>query len=155
MFSDTLLTVVGAAEGELSTDALFAIVHLIRETDDTRAHLAWGAREATPEAIAATAARSRANQGYVADEINIVNVSHLIRTVRIKAARNRIDLFLPAPDSIEFAEMMQPYATLEGGIVTQEVMMRRDRAAQHIGAQVRALAVGRGAVGREARPAAA
>ncbi|MGY3346969.1 MULTISPECIES: hypothetical protein [unclassified Bradyrhizobium] len=122
------------------------------------------ARVLTSHAAPAKRHRKRSQQllrgreqtrGYVADEINIVNVSHLIRTVRIKAARNRIDLFLPAPDSIEFAEMMQPYATLEGGIVTQEVMMRRDRAAQHIGAQVRALAAGRGAVGREARPAAA
>jgi hypothetical protein len=144
-FGDVLLTVVAQAEADFASDAHFAVVDFVNETDGRSAHLACGARDATPEAVAAMVARSPAAQGYVVARINVVNVSHVIRVIRTTAARHGIDLtarFLPAPDSDEFQGLMQPYAQQETGIVERSARRKREAIARRIGEQARARAMG-------------
>ncbi|MFL5239886.1 MAG: hypothetical protein ACJ8EL_20275 [Rhizomicrobium sp.] len=145
MFGDVWLTVVAQAESDVSVDALFAVSDLIREADGRRAHLARGARDAIPEAIAAELARSPEGKGYVAERINLVNVSHIIRRIRVTAARHGIDLTSPlmlAPASEEFQELMQRYARQENGIVEARARRKREAIARRVGEQVRARLAG-------------
>jgi hypothetical protein len=153
LFGDAWLAVVARAEADFATDALFAVVDFIG-SGGRSAHMACGAHAATPEAIAAAVAKSPAAQGYVAERINAVNVSHIIRMVRTAAARHGIDLtdrFLPAPGTAEFAELMAPYKQQEIGIVEVGARRKREASARRIGEQVRARATGQGAGSRRAR----
>jgi len=137
MFGDAWLTVVAQAETDFSMDALFAVVDFIHEGDGKRAHMACGARDATPEAIAAMVAKSPAAQGYVAERIN--------RMIRVTAARHGIDLtdrFMSAPGSSEFAELMAPYTQQAIGIVELSARRKCEANARRIGELVRVRAMG-------------
>lgn len=153
VFGDVVLAAIAKAEGDCTVDAHFAVVDFIAP-DGQRAYLACGAHDATPETIAAELAKSYLVHGFVAERVIMVNISHLIRTVRTNAAQLGIDLtvpFLPAPESDEFLELMSPYAELPGCIVELRNVKQRDAMARKIGARVRARAMGQGGIGHQRR----
>lgn len=150
-FADVVLITIAKAEADFTVDAHFAVVDFVGK-DGQRAYLACGARDTTPDTIAAELAKSPPARAFVAERVITINVSHLIRIVRTNAARIGIDLiapFLPPPESAEFLELMAPYAELPGGIVEMRAAKKRDAIAGKIGARVRARAMGQGAVGRK------
>jgi hypothetical protein len=156
VFGDVVLNVVAEADDNPAIDALFAVTDFVAP-DGRRAHLACGAREGDAvTAIAAQVARSPAAAGFVTERITMINVSHLIRTVRINAARIGVDLvapFMPAPASAEFQHLMEPFTTLPAGIIEARSCRQRELAARRVGAQARARAMGgRVATGHRKQP---
>jgi hypothetical protein len=146
-FGNVVLLVVAEAEASTlggTTDVAFSVIDLVND-DGRRAYLCSGDAEL---------ANSQAAQGFVAERITTINFTKIIRAVRDGGARLGLDLsapFLPAPDSVEFAEVMQLYdPEVMGLVVEQKALKRRDMLARKIGAQVRARAMG-GAAGRKMR----
>jgi len=138
--ADKVLIAVAQA-GVSNATVPLAIIDLVRG-DGRRAYVA-----------SAAAVEPSAADGYVLERVTSINVSHIIDQVRARAARIDLDLsapFLPAPDSVEFAEIMAPYAELEAGIVEARSIRKRDAAAQRVGARSRVIAMG-GASHRSAR----
>ena len=110
IYGDVWAQVVAEAEADFKTDASFCVVDFERESDGRKATMAAGARDATPEQIAVTVANTPEAQGFVAVRINCVNISHLIRAIRISARKHDIDLigpFMPPPGSEEFKEAVR------------------------------------------------
>jgi hypothetical protein len=115
LFGDTWAETVSEAEANFSEDAHFCIVDFERESDGKKAHMACGARKATPEQIAAALRMTPEATGFVPVRVNCVNVSHLIRFIRKTAAKHGIDLiapFMPPPGSKEFKALFAPYVEL-------------------------------------------
>ncbi len=141
---DRLAEVVAEAEANFAEDAHFCIVDFERETDGKKAHMACGARKATPEQIAAEVERTPEAKGFRAVRINCVNVSHLIRFVRKIAAKHGIDLiatFMPAPGSKEFKALFEPYVEVrDKAIVAVKDRKKREAFAKLAGQKARAVA---------------
>lgn len=132
VYGDIWAQVVAEAEADFKTDASFCVVDFERESDGKKATMAAGAREATPERIAATVANTPEAQGFVAVRINCVNISHLIRAIRISAAKHDIDLirpFMPPPGSEEFQKLFAPYVELRDKAIAVTAKERKKREA--------------------------
>ena len=83
-----------------------------------------------------------------------VNVTRTIRTIRASASAEHIDLsgaFMPVPGSVEFDEIMSPFAELPPGIVEMRAMRRREVAARKAGVLARSVAMGGAHVRSNAR----
>jgi hypothetical protein len=142
-FADTVLTAIAQAEGDFAQDVLFCIIDLVHEVDGKRGYLACGALNAAPESIAAELA-TLAKDGYAIEQIISVNVSRIIRQVRVTAAGQGLDLtgrFLPRPESDEFKQLLEPFAAVPAGIVELRSLKNRDAVVRRVGAQARARAM--------------
>ncbi|MBV9543133.1 MAG: hypothetical protein JOY61_02005 [Chloroflexi bacterium] len=136
IFSHVLLATVSQAEHR-SADAPICFVDLIRESDGKRAYTAFGGAGSLPEPV----------EGFTVERSTTVNVSFLIRAVRVAAARNRLVGFdapmMPAPDSTEYAVIMAPYAEAALPDVVEEVGMKKaEMAARRAGSLSRSIAMG-------------
>jgi hypothetical protein len=136
VFGHVVLAVIAAAETDRSTDAAFAVVDLIRATTGRRAFMACGFREPV-EAV----------EGYITERITTVNVSYVVRTVRVVAARNGLvgfdAPFMPAPDGTDYATILAPYVDAINSDIVEEAGMRKAEAlARRVGAEARRIAMG-------------
>jgi hypothetical protein len=139
---DVWAEVVAEAEADPLSDQSFCIVDFERESDGKSAHMACGARDATPERIAATLQRTPAAEGFVAVRVNCVNVSYLMRVLRTTAAKHDIDLlnpFLPPRGHPAFAEIFAPYVkSRDAAIVSVRDRKSRETLAAKLGQKARA-----------------
>jgi hypothetical protein len=144
IYGDVWAQVVAEAEADFKTDVSFCIVDFERENDGKKATMAAGARDATPEQIAAAVANTPEAQGFVAVRINCVNLSHLIRAIRTSAAKHGINLtmpFMPPPGSEDFQKLFEPYVEArDAAIVQVRDRRRREVLARQAGEKARAAA---------------
>jgi len=140
-FADGMLRAVALSEADIALDVMFVVTDFV-DADGKRAFLASAAQGATADAVAADAVEVT---GYVAERINAVNISRIVRVVRANAARLRIDLreaFMPAPNSAEFDDLMKSFEELPSGIVEARALRRHEVAARKAGELARAVAMG-------------
>jgi hypothetical protein len=89
------------------------------------------------------------------ERVTVINVSSIMRVVRSNAARLGLDLsapFMPAPDSEQFAEIMELYAAIETDLAVEvRAIKKREALVRRVGEDAREFAMGRGS-GARARP---
>jgi hypothetical protein len=133
MFGGAVLRAIAEAEHASTGDVLLGVADLARDVDGRRAYLACSALDVGAE-------------GYTVERVTTINVSRLVRVVRINAERVGIGLsgaLMPAPDSAEFSAILAPYSELQA-VVEHSASARRKRLAdvRRAGELARALAMG-------------
>jgi hypothetical protein len=124
-----------AAETDAGFDAWFAVADLVRRDDGSRSLMAWCTGSVT------LAGLPEAN-GPMFERITMINISRIVRAVRVNAARCDLDLsapFMPAPDSDDFQEIMAAYARETGGFVEARALKKAEASARRLGGQARAI----------------
>ncbi|MBR0900976.1 hypothetical protein JQ616_38975 [Bradyrhizobium tropiciagri] len=139
---DVLLQIVAGAEADTDTDAMLCVMDLVRERDGVRAYFVSCA---AVDAFLPELPRSCETHDFVPERLIMINVSQVIRALRVSALRIGVDLtapFLPPPDSLEFQKLMASYSQLPHTMVELHTIKKRDALARKIGAKARAFGGG-------------